>query len=495
MPPSKAPSKAQADARARKANATGLAAAKPKSKGKQTYLAILQAELGGKKGGSTMQVIKRKMKALVPALNEAALRTAIKKGVANGSIVSHGHGSYTILTEKEKEDQGRTYFVLAFHSRSDMVGMCSFFRSAADLKFFNGKECNGVPPTPYTAPVRNKHFDPTYCDEDERYVDEVLELTVLSLAQAKRIVAPLLKPGVARDAMDAVVTRYKSYIRSLAAQDYFPKRAANAMMPAGAQQGDTGQEGLQLTDTGLVVLQLWYDKLPLLVRREDEAALRAYLGNLEEVDGLEFADINGVEGVYTREYLDANAEEIDMEFEMLKPERNPRAAAPATFEASFSSAAKASFIDLLRSAQQVKVEPAATVAIAAAAGNTVVEAGVVAPVDAVVASGMTSLGPEKVSFFQALNLMVGFSGGKIKVLQPAFICKKGDKIGEAEIQLLNLFGHQFPYGVAAEAVAAGQIIVNVQGDEPSVPLQAKDQGGGGAEPEEEEEEEEDSMFD
>lgn len=474
------PFKAQADAKARKASATGPAAAKPKSKGKQSYLAILQAELGGKKGGSTMQtqVIKRKMKALVPALNEAALRTAIKKGVAVGSIISHGHGSYTILTEKEKEDQGRTYFVLAFHSRSDMVGLCSFFRSAADLKFFDGKGCNGVPPMPYTAPVRNKHFDPKYCNEDERYVDEVLELTVLSLDQAKRIVAPLLKPGVQRDAMDAVVTRYKKYIRSLAAQDYFPKRAANVMMPAGAQQGDAGQEGLQLTDTGLVVLQLWYDKLPLLVRREDEAPLRAYLGNLEEVNGLEFADINGVEGVYTREYLDANAEEIDSEFEM-----------------HAAAAAKASFVGLLQSAQSVKVEPAATVAIDAAAGDTFVKAVVVAPVEAVVASGMTSLGPEKVSFFQALNLMVAFSGGKIKVLQPAVICKKGDKIGEAEIQLLSLFGIQFPCGVAAAAVAAGQIIVNVQDHEPSVSLQAKDQGGGDGELEEEDEYDYDGLFD
>ena len=76
------------------------------------------AELGGKKGGSTMQtqVIKRKMKALVPTLlvptlneaalvptlnlNEAALKTATKKGVANGSIISHGigHGSFSPLT-------------------------------------------------------------------------------------------------------------------------------------------------------------------------------------------------------------------------------------------------------------------------------------------------------------------------------------------------------------------------------------------------------------
>ena len=86
MPPSKAnvakSHKGKAAATAKKKMATGpAAAAKKKTKGKRSYLSILQAELGGKKGGSTMQthVIKRKMKALVPALNEAALKTAIKK--------------------------------------------------------------------------------------------------------------------------------------------------------------------------------------------------------------------------------------------------------------------------------------------------------------------------------------------------------------------------------------------------------------------------------
>jgi len=56
--------------------------------------------------------------------------------------------------------------VLAFHCGS-VVGMCSFFRSVADLAFFNGKDSYGMPPTPYTGPFRNKHFEPKYDGEDE----------------------------------------------------------------------------------------------------------------------------------------------------------------------------------------------------------------------------------------------------------------------------------------------------------------------------------------
>ena len=68
-----------------------------------------------------------------------------------------------------------------------------------------------------------------------RRVDKVLELTVLSLVQAKRIVAPLLKPGghqVPKSTSGVWPPRTT------------PKRAANTMMPARAPQGGTGKEGL-----------------------------------------------------------------------------------------------------------------------------------------------------------------------------------------------------------------------------------------------------------
>ena len=105
-------------------------------------------------------------------------------------------------------------------------------------------------------------------------------------------------------------------------------------------------------------------------------------------------------------------------------------------------------------------------AIAAATGNTVVEAGVVAPVDAVVASGMTSLGPERTFLFQDLAISTRIMRGKIEV-QSTVVSKKGEKIGEAAAQLINLLGDTFKYGMAAEAVAAGQ----------AAPLQITDIGG------------------
>ena len=113
-------------------------------------------------------------------------------------------------------------------------------------------------------------------------------------------------------------------------------------------------------------------------------------------------------------------------------------------------------------------------AIAAATGNTVVEAGVVAPVDAVVASGMTSLGPERTFLFQDLAITsppescAGRSEGVFFIeVQPTVVSKKGEKIGEAAAQLINLLGNTFKYGMAAEAVAAGQ----------AAPLQITDIGG------------------
>ena len=74
-----------------------------------------------------------------------------------------------------------------------------------------------------------------------RRVDKVLELTVLSLVQAKRIVAPLLKPGGHQVPGGRKSTKSTSGVWPPRTT---PKRAANTMMPARAPQGGTGKEGL-----------------------------------------------------------------------------------------------------------------------------------------------------------------------------------------------------------------------------------------------------------
>eukprot|EP00035_Acanthoeca_spectabilis_P019590 m.428905 g.428905 ORF g.428905 m.428905 type:complete len:317 (-) comp16908_c0_seq1:376-1326(-) len=66
------------------------------------------------------------------------------------------------------------------------------------------------------------------------------------------------------------------------------------------------------------------------------------------------------------------------------------------------------------------------------------KAGVVAPVDVVIPAGSTGMGPEKTSFFQALNLPTKITKGSIEILNDVTVVHKGDKVGLSEAKLLNM---------------------------------------------------------
>lgn len=64
--------------------------------------------------------------------------------------------------------------------------------------------------------------------------------------------------------------------------------------------------------------------------------------------------------------------------------------------------------------------------------------GVIAPVDVIVPAGPTGMGPEKTSFFQALNLPTKIVKGNIEILNAVTVVKKGNKVGISESKLLNM---------------------------------------------------------
>lgn len=81
------------------------------------------------------------------------------------------------------------------------------------------------------------------------------------------------------------------------------------------------------------------------------------------------------------------------------------------------------------------------------------KAGVIAPVAVVIPAGITSQGPEKTSFFQALNLNTKITKGMIEILQDTVVCEKGAKVGLSEAKLLNMLGiSPFFYGLELQMI-------------------------------------------
>lgn len=75
-------------------------------------------------------------------------------------------------------------------------------------------------------------------------------------------------------------------------------------------------------------------------------------------------------------------------------------------------------------------------------------AGAIAPCDVVVPAQNTGLGPEKTSFFQALNIQTKITRGTIEILSDVPIIKKGTKVGQSEATLLNMLKiSPFSYGL------------------------------------------------
>merc|ERR1712036_156430 len=87
------------------------------------------------------------------------------------------------------------------------------------------------------------------------------------------------------------------------------------------------------------------------------------------------------------------------------------------------------------------------------------KAGALAPLDVSVPAQNTGLGPEKTSFFQALNIPTKITKGTIEIIQDVHLIKTGDKVGMSESTLLNMLGiSPFTYGLIVKKVyEAGSI--------------------------------------
>jgi len=80
-------------------------------------------------------------------------------------------------------------------------------------------------------------------------------------------------------------------------------------------------------------------------------------------------------------------------------------------------------------------------------------AGALAPLDVVVPAQNTGLGPEKTSFFQALNIPTKITKGTIEIINDVNLITAGDKVGMSEATLLNMLNiSPFTYGLVVEQV-------------------------------------------
>jgi large subunit ribosomal protein LP0 len=81
------------------------------------------------------------------------------------------------------------------------------------------------------------------------------------------------------------------------------------------------------------------------------------------------------------------------------------------------------------------------------------KAGAIAPCDVTLPAQVTSLGPEKTSFFQALQIPTKITKGTIEIINDVALIKKGDKVGASEATLLNMLNiSPFSYGLTVKQV-------------------------------------------
>ncbi|GAA53346.1 60S acidic ribosomal protein P0 [Clonorchis sinensis] len=81
------------------------------------------------------------------------------------------------------------------------------------------------------------------------------------------------------------------------------------------------------------------------------------------------------------------------------------------------------------------------------------KAGTIAPCDVIVPAQNTGLGPEKTSFFQALNIPTKIARGSIEILNDIPIITKNTKVGMSEATLLNMLKiYPFTYGLVITQV-------------------------------------------
>jgi len=80
-------------------------------------------------------------------------------------------------------------------------------------------------------------------------------------------------------------------------------------------------------------------------------------------------------------------------------------------------------------------------------------AGAIAPVDVTIPAQVTNLGPEKTSFFQALQIPTKITRGTIEIINDVALIKIGDKVGASEAALLNMLNiSPFSYGLIVRQV-------------------------------------------
>jgi len=81
------------------------------------------------------------------------------------------------------------------------------------------------------------------------------------------------------------------------------------------------------------------------------------------------------------------------------------------------------------------------------------KAGAIAPCSVTLPAQVTSLGPEKTSFFQALQITTKITRGTIEIINDINLIKTGDKVGASEATLLNMLNiSPFNYGLTIKQV-------------------------------------------
>jgi len=81
------------------------------------------------------------------------------------------------------------------------------------------------------------------------------------------------------------------------------------------------------------------------------------------------------------------------------------------------------------------------------------KAGAMAPRDVFVEPILTTLGPEKTSFFQALNIPTKITRGTIEILTQTRMCEEGERVGASESTLLGMLNIMpFSYGLDVKMV-------------------------------------------
>jgi len=88
-------------------------------------------------------------------------------------------------------------------------------------------------------------------------------------------------------------------------------------------------------------------------------------------------------------------------------------------------------------------------------------AGAIAPLDVKIPPQNTGLGPEKTSFFQALQIPTKISKGTIEIINEIHLIHAEDKVGASEATLLNMLNiSPFTYGLKIQQVYDSGTIFN-----------------------------------